>query len=215
MLTVYGFSRVNSFARGRTRDLRVLWALEEMGLPYEIKGMDHPAGDLSTDAYRRLRPFEQIPAIDDDGLVLSESGAILLYLARKSGKLIPADEAGQAQVVRWCFAALSTVELPIQYLVILGFIAKDDPGAKRQIEFTTQWAHRQLGNLERWLEGREYVATDSFTVADILMSLVLSEIEDEGLYKPYPRVREYRDRCKARPAWKKTFDAYCARVEVG
>ena len=215
MITVYGFSRVNSFARGRTRELRVLWALEEMGLPYEVKGMDHPAKDLSTDAYRRLSPFEQIPAIDDDGLVLSESGAILLYLARKSGKLIPADEAGQAQVVRWCFAALSTVELPILYLTILSFTGKDDPGAKRQVEFTKQWAHRHLSNLEHWLERREYIATDSFTVADILMSLVLSEFQDEALYEPYPRVRGYRERCKARPAWERTFDAYCARVEAG
>src|SRR6478752_961639 len=136
MLKLYAFARVNKGAHGNTRDLRVLWALEEMGLPYEIKGMDHPANDLSTDAYRRMSPFEQIPAIDDDGIVLSESGAILLYLARKSGKLIPPDKAGRAQVVRWCFAALTTVEAPIQYLGILGFIAKDDPGARRQIEFT-------------------------------------------------------------------------------
>ena len=111
--------------------------------------------------------------------MLSES-KILLYLARKSGKLIPADEAGQAQVVRWCFAALNTVEFPMccNLDIPASFTGKDDPGAKRQIEFTTGWAHRHLGNLERWLEGREYVATDSFTVADILMSLVLSEIQD-------------------------------------
>ena len=69
MLKLYGFSKVNAVARGHTRDLRVLWALEEMQLPFELAGMDHPAGDLSTEAYRRLSPFEQIPAIDDDGLV--------------------------------------------------------------------------------------------------------------------------------------------------
>ena len=77
MLKVYGFSRVNSVARGNTRDLRVLWALEEMQLPFELIGMNHPAHELSTDAYRKLSPFEQIPAIDDDGIVLSESAAIL------------------------------------------------------------------------------------------------------------------------------------------
>lgn len=75
MLKVYGFSKVNALARTRTRDLRVLWALEELQLPFELVGMDHPAQDLSAEAYRRLSPFAQIPSIDDDGLVLSESGA--------------------------------------------------------------------------------------------------------------------------------------------
>jgi glutathione S-transferase len=88
MLKVYGVSKVNAVARGNTRDLRVLWALEEMQLPFELAGMDHPAHDLNTEAYRRLSPFEQIPSIDDDGLVLSESAAILVYLATKSGRLI-------------------------------------------------------------------------------------------------------------------------------
>ena len=113
MLKLYGFSKVNAVARGHTRDLRVLWALEEMQLPFELAGMDHPAHDLNTEAYRRLSPFEQIPSIDDDGLVLSESAAILVYLAKKSGRLIPGDRAGEAQVVRWCFAAMNSVEPPL------------------------------------------------------------------------------------------------------
>ena len=80
MLKVYGFSKVNAIARGNTRDLRVLWGLDEMQLPFELVGMDHPAHDLSTEEYRKLNPFEQIPVIDDDGLVLTESAAILIYL---------------------------------------------------------------------------------------------------------------------------------------
>ena len=95
MLKVFGFSRVNKFARGNTRELRVLWALEEMGLPYEIVGMDHPNHDLDRDEFRAMNPFGQIPVIDDDGVVVTESGAILLYLARKSGKLMPRDLAGE------------------------------------------------------------------------------------------------------------------------
>ena len=95
MLKLYGFSKVNAGARGNTRDLRVLWALDEMQLPFELVGMDHPAHDLNTNAYRTLSPFEQIPAIDDEGVVLSESAAILIYLAHKTGKLIPNDPAGQ------------------------------------------------------------------------------------------------------------------------
>ena len=91
MVKLYAFARVNKGAHGHTRDLRVLWTLEEIGLPYEIVGMDHPNHDLDSPAYRALNPFGQIPVIDDDGVVVSESGAILLYLARKSGKLIPRD----------------------------------------------------------------------------------------------------------------------------
>jgi glutathione S-transferase len=80
MLKVYGFARVNEEARGNTRDLRVLWALEEMGLAYEIVGIDHPNKELDSRSYRALNPFGQIPVIDDDGVVVTESGAILLYL---------------------------------------------------------------------------------------------------------------------------------------
>src|SRR3954452_24722952 len=120
MLKIYGFSRVNRMARGKTRDLRVLWALEEMGLPHEIVGIDHPKHDLDTPAYREVNPFGQIPAIDDDGVIVTESGAILLYLARKSGKLMPRDLAGEAQVLRWSFAALNTIEVPVLTLWFVG-----------------------------------------------------------------------------------------------
>ena len=113
MLKVYGFSRVNKMARGNTRDLRVLWALEEMALPYEIIGVAHPNHDLDGEAFRSKNPFGQVPVIDDDGVVVTESGAILLYLARKTGKLMPRDLAGEAQVLRWSIAALSSVEVPV------------------------------------------------------------------------------------------------------
>jgi len=76
MLKLYGFKKVNAVARGNTRDLRILWALEEIQIPFELVGMDHPANDLNTDPYRRISPFEQIPVIDDDGVVLAESAAI-------------------------------------------------------------------------------------------------------------------------------------------
>lgn len=214
MLKLYGFSKVNTVARGHTRDLRVLWALEEMHLPFEVVGMDHPAHDLSSDAYRRLSPFEQIPSIDDDGVRLSESAAILIYLAKKSGRLIPDDLAGEAQVMRWCFAALNSIEPPLLSLMVLDWTADGSCGKHR--EFLVGWVNRVLKNLERWVAEREFVATRDFTVADILMAHVLSSgIKDEALIAPYPALRAYRDRCLARPAWKRAFDAYCARVEAG
>ena len=197
MLNVYGFSKVNAGARGNTRDLRVLWALEEMQMPFELVSMDHPAHDLNTDAYRRLSPFEQLPAIDDDGVVLSESAASLSYLAKKAGKLIPGDRAGEAQVVRWSFAAMNSVELPLLSLMVLGWTG--DQGSRYR-DFVVAWAERHLGNLDRWLDGREFIATDAFTVADILMAHTLDEIKDASLLQPHPRVASYRERCFARPA---------------
>jgi glutathione S-transferase len=214
MLKVYGFSKVNAGARGHTRDLRVLWALEEMQLPFAIVGMDHPAHDLNAESYRELSPFEQIPSIDDDGLKLSESAAILVYLAKKTGRLIPGDDAGEAQVVRWCFAALTSIEAPLLALMVLDWTADGSCGKHR--EFLVGWVNRVFSNLERWLAGRDWVATKDFSVADILTAHVLSSgVKDEKLIAPYPGLTSYRDRCLARPAWKRTIEAYCARVEAG
>ena len=214
MLKVYGFAKVNEGARGHTRDLRVLWALEEMQLPFELVGMNHPAHDLNTDAYQQLSPFEQIPSIDDDGLILSESAAILVYLAKKSGRLIPGDLAGEMQVVRWCFAAMNSVEPPLLSLMVLDWTADGSCGKHR--EFLVDWVNRVLANLERWLADRDFIATKDFTVADILMAHVLySGIKDERLIAPYPGVVSYRDRCLARPAWKRSIEAYLARVKAG
>ena len=214
MLKVYGFAKVNAFARGHTRDLRVLWALEELQLPFAVAGLDHPAHDLDTDAFRRLSPFAQVPAIDDDGVVLTESAAIVVYLAKKAGRLIPADAAGEAQVLRWCFAAMSTVEPPLLALMVQGWTAEGDGGKHRR--FLVGWVERMLGNLGHWLEGREFIATDAFTVADILMAHVLSAgVSDAALLAKVPGVVAYRDRCLARPAWQRALAAYEARVEAG
>lgn len=212
MVKLYGFSKVNAVARGHTRDLRVLWALEEMELPFELVGMDHPAHDLNTDEYRKLNPFEQIPTIEDDGLVLTESGAILIYLAKKAGRLIPHDLAGEAQVLRWCFAAMNSLEMPLMSIAMLDWTKGE--GCSPYRGNLVGWANRMLTGLERRLDGREYVAVGAFTVADILMSHVLMNVPDESLVKPYASVVGYRDRCLGRPAWKRTIERYCARVEA-
>jgi glutathione S-transferase len=213
MLKLYGFAKVNPVARGNTRDLRVLWALEEMQLPFELVGMDHPAHDLNTPAYRALNPFEQIPTIEDDGLVLTESAAIVVYLAKKSGKLIPADLAGEAQVLRWCFAAMNSLEMPLAHIMMIDWMK--DAGCANYRGFLAGWAERMLGGLERRLEGRSWLATDDFSVADLLMAHVLSVIKDARLLEPHPGVLAYRDRCLGRPAWQRTVERYFARVEAG
>jgi glutathione S-transferase len=212
VLKVYGFSRVNKFARGNTRDLRVLWALEEMGLQYEIVGMDHPNHDLDLEEFRTKNPFGQIPVIDDDGVVVTESGAILLYLARKSGKLMPHDLAGEAQVLRWSVAALNSVEPPV---LTMWFVGISGGKGTKPYEALQQWSDMRLKQLDGWLANRTFVATDEFTVADILMTHVLSAgSTDQALLMPHQHVSGYLTRCMDRPAWKRTLDAYFARVKA-
>jgi glutathione S-transferase len=211
MLTVYGFSRVNKMARGNTRDLRVLWALEEMGLPYEIVGLDHPNHDLDSDKFRAKNPFGQIPVIDDDGVVVTESGCDPALPRAQERQLMPRDLAGEAQVLRWSIAALNTIEVPV---LTLWFVGMSGGTGTKPHEALHRWSDMRLSQLDGWLANRTFVATDDFTVADILMTHVLSAGTDKGLSKPYQHVRAYQTRCTDRPAWKRTLDAYRERVEA-
>jgi glutathione S-transferase len=211
MLKLYGFARVNRGAYGNTRDLRVLWTLEEIGLPYEICGMDHPNHELDSPGYRAMNPFGQIPVIDDDGVVVSESGAILLYLARKSGKLMPHDLAGEAQVLRWSVAALTTIEVPVLSLWFVDMTGGKDSKPSQALR---SWSEMRLKQLDGWLTDRRFIATGDFTVADILMTHVLDAGTPAAMLEPHPNILAYRKRCTERPAWKKTLDAYRERVEA-
>ena len=216
MLKLYGFARVNKIAHGNTRDLRVLWALEEMEIPFEIAGIDHPNHELDTATYRAMNPFGQIPAIDDDGVIVTESAAILIYLARKSGRLIPKDLAGEAQVLRWSFAAMNSVELPLLTLQFAGWVDKSETSPLKTA--LAKWAEQRLANLDRWLDGRTWVATDDFTVADILMSHVIGPEAKPEMLAKHERVRAYVERCKARPAWqrdRRLLRARCRRLTCG
>lgn len=211
MLKVYGFGRVNRMAHGNTRDLRVFWALEEMGLPYEIIGMDHPAHDLDSAAYGAVNPFGQIPAIDDDGVVVTESGAILLYLARKCGKLGGRNIAEEAQVMRWSVAALNSIELPVLASWFVGVMG--GKGSKPD-EALRGWASMRIAQLDGWLARREFVATDDFTVADVLVTHVLGGGTDPKLLEGHAHVIAYRGRTMERAAWRKVVAEYSGRVEA-
>jgi glutathione S-transferase len=149
--------------------------------------------------------------IDDDGVVVSESGAILLYLARKSGKLMPHDLAGDAQVLRWCFTALTTIEVPVLALWFVNVSGGKDSKPSKALY---DWTEMRLKQLDGWLIDRQFIATEDFTVADILMTHVLDAGTREEMLNPHSNLLAYRTRCTERPAWKKTVDAYCKRVEA-
>ena len=213
MITLYGFGRIFREGIGETKDLRVEWALEEMGLPYRVHALDHTGGELDAEAYRRLSCFRQVPVIEDDGFVVAESGAILLYLAEKSGKLIPADFQGRTRVVQWCFAALSTVQPQFAALDVIDMTDKAGELAEHRA-FHVQIAKRWLDGLEDRLADREWIACDDFTVADILLANVLRMIRKTDMLEPYPRLRAYYARALARPAWQRALAAYAQRLGV-
>lgn len=213
MITLYGFGRIFPDGIGETKDLRAQWALEETGLPYRVHALDHTAGELESEAYSLISPFHQAPVIDDDGFVVAESAAVVLYLAEKSGKLIPADVQGRTRVVQWCFAAVSTVEPTLVCLDLIGIFDADRAARTLHTE-VPKLAGRWLGGVDRRLEGREWIACAEFTVADILMAGVLRSIRKTDLMVPFPRVRNYYERCQARPAWQRTLELYAERLGV-
>src|SRR4051794_7442590 len=167
MITLYGFGRIFSEGIGETKDLWAQWALEETGLPYRVHALDHTAGELNSEAYSRISPFKQAPVVADDGFVVAESAAIALYLAEKSGKLIPRDVQGRARVVQWCFAAVGTVGTTLVCMDLIGIFDSAKAAIQLHAE-VPKIAGRWLGDLERRLEGREWMACAEFTVADIM-----------------------------------------------
>lgn len=213
MITLYGFGRIFPEGVGETKDLRAQWALEETGLPYRVHALDHTAGELDSDAYSRISPFRQAPVIDDDGFVVAESAAVVLYLAEKAGKLIPADVQGRFRVIQWCFAAVSSIEPTLVCLDLIGIFdgAKAAPVLHAEVP---KLARRWLSHLERRLEGRQWIACSDFTAADILMAGVLRSIRKTDLMAPFPRLVAYYERCQSRAAWQRTLRLYAERLGV-
>jgi glutathione S-transferase len=213
MITLYGFGRVFRPVIGETRDLRAQWALEETGLSYRVHALDHTGGELDGPAYDRINCFHLVPAIEDDGFIVAESGAALLYIAEKAGKLIPSDFQGRTEVVQWCFAALTTVERPLIEIQLIDKFGGGEGAEKRRAEMVKA-AGRWLRGLESRLEEREWIACSDFTVADILLATVLREIRKTDLLDPYPQVKAYYARALARPAWQRTLSSYAERLGV-
>ena len=211
MITLYGIGDIFEGGHGETKDLRVQWALEEVGLEYRFHALDQTAGELETEAFARISPFHQIPVIDDDGFVLAESAAILLYVAEKSGRLIPSDVQGRTTVTQWCLAAVSTVGPTLSCIETIEIFDQDKSATKVLAE-TRKLAARWFGDVERRLEGREWIARNEFTVADIALASVLRTIRQTDLMEPFPRIKSYYARCHARPAWQRTLKLAAERL---
>jgi glutathione S-transferase len=199
-ITVTTIPNVPPFAHGLVRDLRVRWALEEAGLPYEVGVVE----DRNSGAYRRKQPFGMVPAFEADGLELFESGAIAYLIAEESEALMPADRPGRAKTLVWMFAALNTLEPPIWALFRMDTQQSEEAWVKLRRPGAVEAVKVRLAALAAWLEGRDYL-TDRFTAADILMTTVLRFLRHTELVAEFPALDAYVKRCEARPAMQRAL----------
>jgi glutathione S-transferase len=203
MITISAFAWVPPFAQGQVRDLRVRWALEEAGLAYRTRLLR--AGDQDTPEYRALQPFGQVPAFEEDGLTLFESGAIVLHIAERSAALMPADPAGRARAAQWLIAALNSIEPHIMTLAMLDVFFAGEEWAKLREPSARAFALRRLGSLGKALGDKPYLDGDRFTAGDLMMATVLRIMPE--LLAGEPGLAAYLARCIERPAFGRALDA--------
>jgi len=206
-ITVTTFKWVPPFAQGLVRDLRVRWALEEAGLPYRERLLE--AGEQNSPAYRALQPFGQVPVFEQDGLVMFESGAILMHIAEQAPVLLPADAADRSRVRTWMFAALNSVEPHVQNLVAIDLFNANEEWGKLRRPAAEKFALARLDGVAAALAGQDYLV-GRFTVADLLMCTVLRFLRHTRLVEEHAVLGPYKARCEARPAFQRALDAQMA-----
>lgn len=210
MITVSAFKWVPPLAQGLVRDLRVRWALEEAGLAYRVKLIDQD--DQKSAAYRAMQPFGQVPVLEEDSFVLFESGAIVLHIAEKSEVLMPPDEAGRARVVQNVLAALNSIEPFVQELAVIDLFHPGEAWAQERRPQAEAFLKSRLDALNDWLGDKDYI-DGRFTAADILMTHVLRILRHTDLLDLYPRLKAYKERNEARPAFQRALKGQLSAFE--
>ncbi|HEX3139282.1 MAG TPA: glutathione S-transferase family protein [Rhizobacter sp.] len=205
--TISAFEQSPDRGKGLARDMRVRWALEEVGQAYEVRLVSF--GAMKEPAYRALHPFGQIPTYQEGDLVLFESGAIVFHVAQRHAGLLPEDANARARAITWMFAALSTVEPPILDLQTAKLLEGDRswceqrlPLVKDRIRVRLSELSARLGDAD-WLDG-------AFSAGDLMMVAVLLRLKPSGMLDEFPRLAAYVARGEARPAYKRAFDAQLA-----
>jgi glutathione S-transferase len=205
MITISAFSWVPDFARGHVRDLRVRWALEEAGLPYRTRLLTQ--GDQDKPEYRALQPFGQVPIFEEDGLVLFESGAIVLHLGERSEALLPKAPAARARAMQWAFAALNSIEPFVVNVALIDIFYANEEWAKLRRPGAVDFVKRRLASLSRSLGDKDYLDGDRFTAGDLLMATVLRALHYTDIVSSDARLAAYLERCTARPAFRRALSA--------
>ena len=205
--TITAFDRSPDRGKGLARDMRVRWALEEVGQPYEVRLVSF--GAMKEPAHRALHPFGQIPTYEEGALSLFESGAIVFHIAERHTGLLPDDANARARAITWMFAALNTVEPPILDLATTKVLEGDKPWYEQRLPVVEDRVRDRLGELSHrlgdadWLDG-------GFSAGDLMMVSVLLRLKSSGILDEYPNLAAYVARGEARPGYKRAFDAQLA-----
>jgi len=193
--------------RGLARDMRVRWALEETGQPYDVRLLSFAA--MKQPAHLALHPFGQIPTLEDGDLALFESGAIVLHLAERHAGLLPDDANARARAIAWMFAALNTVEPPIVELSMAGIVERDKPWYDARLPMLQDRVRTRLDQLSNRLGDAEWL-DGAFSAGDLMMVSVLLRLRSSGLLDDYPNLSAHVARGEARPAYQRAFEAQLA-----
>jgi glutathione S-transferase len=205
MITISAFKWVPEFAQGLVRDLRVRWALEEAGLLYRTRLLE--LGDQDKPDYRALQPFGQVPIFEEDGLVLFETGAIVLHIGERCETLLPKDIGARARATQWLIAALNSIEPFLMNVVVIDAFYANEEWAKLRRPGAVEFVQRRLSGLSNSLGEKPYLDGDRFTAGDLMMTTVLRMLRHTDIVTSDKRLAAYVERCTARPAFRRAFDA--------
>ena len=206
-ISITAFESSPDRGRGLARDMRVRWALEEVGLPYEVRLVSFEG--LKQPAHRSLHPFGQIPTYEEGDLALFESGAIILHVAQHHSGLLPDEAAGRARAISWLFAALDTVEPPIIERFIARMIEGDCSWSAARLPLIDARIRDRLSDLDRCLSDRDWL-DGAFSAGDLMMVTVLRRLAGSGIVEEFPDLAAYVARGEARPGYQRAFAAQLA-----
>jgi glutathione S-transferase len=192
-MKLYGF--------GPTRSLRAMWALRELGIDFEFIPVNLVAGEAQTPEFLHLNPAGKLPVLVDGDVVLTESAAIVLYLAEKypNRRLLPSDLETRAQVYRWILFAMTELEQPLWRIARHSFIYPEDKRLPADIELAREDFRQMAAVFERHMQGRNYIVGDTLTAADCVTAYLMDWANESELLGDFPQLRAYLDRMYARP----------------
>jgi glutathione S-transferase len=210
-ITITAFETSPDRGRGLARDMRVRWALEEVGQPYDVRLVSFET--MKQPAHRSRNPFGQIPTYEDGDLTLFESGSIVFHIAECHHGLLPKDANARARAITWMFAALNTIEPPVFDLSLVTILERDRPWFEQRVQLLTDSIHRRFDDLSRHLGDSEWL-DGAFSAGDLLMANVLLRAKAAGALDSHVNLAAYLARAEARPAYQRAFAAQLAVFEA-
>jgi glutathione S-transferase len=206
-IVITAFERSPDGGKGLARDTRVRWALEEAGLPYQVRLVSFAA--MKEPAHLALHPFGQIPTYEEGDLALFETGAIVLHIAQHHAGLLPQDANARARAIAWMFAAVNTLEPPILELTMASLFERDKPWHAQRLPLLQERVRTRLGQLSVRLGNSDWL-DDAFSAGDLMMVSVHLRLRSSGLLDEFAPLAAYVARGEARPAYQRAFAAQLA-----